>query len=73
MTSEYLFSQYDLHGVSEAQKKRIIDEIEGIAADRLLNTTPESWVECFQSSSSSIRPSSMRRASLSIRAKLRLT
>ena len=49
MTSDHLFSQYDLHGVIETQKKGIIDEIEGTAADRLLNTTPDSWVEYFQS------------------------
>ena len=49
MTSDHLFSQYDLHGVIETQKRGIIDEIEGTAADRLLNTTPDSWVEYFQS------------------------
>jgi hypothetical protein len=49
MTSEYLFSQYDLRGVIEAQKKRISDGIETVAANRLLNTTAESWVEYFRS------------------------
>jgi hypothetical protein len=49
MPDDFLFSKYDLHGVIEAQKKGITDEIEGTAADRLLNTTPDSWVEYFQS------------------------
>lgn len=49
MPDDYLFSEYDLSGAIDAQKKAIRDEIEGIDADRLLNTTPDSWIGYFQS------------------------
>lgn len=49
MPTGYLFSEHDLYGVIEVQKKRISEEVEAIAAGRLLNTTPDSWVEYFQS------------------------
>ena len=48
MRGDYLFCEYDLSRVFEAQQKAIRQEIDAIAADRLLNTTPDSWVEYFQ-------------------------
>lgn len=48
MRDDYLFCEYDLSRVFEAQQKAIRDEIDAIASDRLLNTTPDAWVEYFQ-------------------------
>lgn len=48
MERGYLFSTHDLHAVIEAPKARIREEIDGFPADRLLNTSSDSWVEYFK-------------------------
>ena len=48
MSNDYLFSTHALYAVIEAQKTRILEEISGIAADRLLNTSSDAWVEYFE-------------------------
>jgi len=49
MRDNYLFSEHDLNRVMDAQKQMISAEIDEIDADRLLNTTTDSWVTYFQS------------------------
>jgi hypothetical protein len=49
MREDYLFSTHDLFSVLEGQKRKLLEEIEAIEAERLLTTTAEAWVEYFRS------------------------
>ncbi len=45
---DLLFWDHDLRGVLEHQMRKLAEEIDGIPADRLLSTTPESWGDHFE-------------------------
>jgi hypothetical protein len=48
MRDDYLFAELDLRLALEAQQKKMEQEIDGIPAERLLNTTADSWVGYFK-------------------------
>ncbi len=39
----FLFSDHNLRSVLDSQGRKLAEEIDGIAAERLLATTAESW------------------------------
>lgn len=43
MRNQLLFAEHDLRAVLEGHERKMLDEIDGVDADRLLNTSDDDW------------------------------